>query len=128
MKAQEKEEKDEIKFQYAVGLYNALKDSSFGSFRKLAREAGMEPAHIQKISVGKLDVSLTTNVAIADALQISYSRLAEYYDNVTEKDREEFVLYLENQKTLKGKRKIKLTKNGQVKTKNIPKKAGKDKS
>lgn len=107
MKAQEKEEKQSIKFRYAIGLYKALKDSSLASFRKLAKEAGMESAHIQKISVGKLDVTVTTNVAIANALGISYSSLATYYDNVTDKDKEEFIQYLEEQKKLKGKHKSK---------------------
>ncbi|OJW35495.1 MAG: hypothetical protein BGO54_04085 [Sphingobacteriales bacterium 46-32] len=105
MKAQEREEKVAIKFRYAVGLYKALKNSSLKSFRKLAKEAGMEPAHIQKISVGKLDVSLTTNIAIAQALGISYTDLSAYYDGVTETDTQEFREYLEKQKILKGKEK-----------------------
>ncbi len=84
MKAQEKDDNATIKFRYAVGLYNALKDSSFKSFRKLAKEAGMEPAHIQKNSVGKLDVTLTTNIAIAQALGITLTKLSSYYDNVTD--------------------------------------------
>ena len=93
MKAQEKDEKDEIKFRFAVALYKALKDSSLTSFRKLAKEAGMEPAHIQKIAAGKLDVTLTTNIAINKALGIKYSQLAEYYDNVTPAD-EDLILQI----------------------------------
>lgn len=107
MKAQEKEEKAAIKFRYAAGLYKALKNSPLKSFRRLAKEAGMEPAHIQKISVGKLDVTLTTNIAIAHALGISYTNLSAYYDNVSEQDIQEFTNYLEKQKLLRGKKKNK---------------------
>lgn len=107
MKAQEKEEKAEIKIRYAAGLYKALKNSRLQSFRKLAKEAGMEPAHIQKISVGKLDVTLTTNIAIAKALGITYTELSAYYDNVTGEDLKEFNQYLEEQRKLRGKNKKK---------------------
>jgi len=65
----------------------------------------MEPAHIQKISVGRLDVTLTTSTAIANALGISYSELSSYYDNLTEKDIEKFVQYLAEQKAIRGKKK-----------------------
>lgn len=105
MKPQEKEEKNKIKFRYAAALYKALKNSSLASFRKLAKEAGMEPAHIQKISVGKLDVSLTTSIAIANALGISYTELSAYYDNLTEKDIEVFIEYMTKQKKIRGKNK-----------------------
>ena len=127
MKALEKEDKDKIKFNYAVGLYKALKNSQWTSFRKLAKEAGMEPAHIQKISVGNLDVSLTTNIAIATALNISYTELAAYYDGVNENDTQEFIRYLEDQKQLRGKAKIKLKKNNAGKIKKSEKKTRKRK-
>jgi predicted transcriptional regulator len=111
MKALEKEDKKRIKFRFAVGLYKALQDSHIKSFRKLAKEAGMEPAHIQRISVGKVDVTLTTNIAIAEALKISYSVLAVYYDNVTDDDTVIFLKYLSEQKKLRGKKKKALKKN-----------------
>jgi len=103
MKAQGKEDKARIKFRYAAALYKALQKSPITSFRKLAKEAGMEPAHIQKISVGKLDVTLTTSIAIANALGISYSELSTYYDNLTGNDIEVFTQYLTEQKKLRGK-------------------------
>ena len=110
MKSLDKGEKDRIKFRYAAGLYKALKNGPWKSFRKLAKEAGMEPAHIQKISVGKLDVSLTTNISIATALKISYSELSAFYDGVTEQDITDYKNYLEAQKSLRGKEKIKSKK------------------
>lgn len=121
MKALEKEDKNNIKFRFAVSLYKALLKSRHTSFRQLAKEAGMEPAHMQRISVGKLDVSLTTNISIANALGISYTELASYYDGITKTDEETFIQYLEEQKKLRGKNltktntsniKIKTTKKG----------------
>src|SRR5262245_33448327 len=110
MKAQEKEEKAKIKFQYAVALYKALQNSSLKSYRKLASAAGMEPAHIQKIATGKLDVTHTTSVAIANALGITYTDLAAYYDGVTEEDTQKFLQYLSKQQAIRGKDKNKTKK------------------
>ena len=104
MKALEKGDKNRIKLRFAAGLYKALKASSWKSFRKLAEEAGMEPAHIQKISAAKLDITLTTCISIATALNISYTDFASYYDMVTEKDIEEFSEHLASQIRVKGKK------------------------
>jgi hypothetical protein len=68
----------------------------------------MEPSHIQKISVGQLDVSLTTTVAIANALELSYYELAYIYHNVTESDIQEYKEKLEAQRLHKGKNKTPL--------------------
>ncbi len=104
MSGQTKAEKQMIKLRYATGLYKALKNSSFKSFRKMAEAGDMEPSHIQKISVGKVNVTLTVNVAIANALGITYSELADYYDGVTDKDIKEFQEYLAKQKAIRGKK------------------------
>lgn len=105
MKAQDKEEKDLIKFQFAVALNKALQDSELSSFRSLAKQAGMEPAHVQKISVGKLDISFTKCIALADALKMSYTKFSSYYDKVTPQDIKEYEDLLMSQKVLKGKNK-----------------------
>jgi len=118
MKAQEKADKTAIKLRFAAALYKALSNSSIESFRKLAKEAGMEPSHIQKISVGQLDVTLTTSIAIAHALGMSFTELANAYDRVTEEDIQEFIQILVAQKKNKGKAKLPLSP---------PKKAGKKK-
>jgi DNA-binding XRE family transcriptional regulator len=97
-----KEEKIRIKLRYAAALHKALKASPLVSFRKLAKEAGMEPAHIQKISVGKLDVSLTTCIAIANALGLSYTELLAIYDHITEEDIDLFAAYLTRQRKITG--------------------------
>ena len=96
--------KKNIKLRYAAGLYKALKNSSLGSFRKLADAADLGRSHIQQISSGNKHVSLTTNIAISNALGISYSKLASYYDNVTEADMKEYLAYREEQKKLKGEK------------------------
>ena len=105
MKTLEKADKQQIKLRYATALAKAMGDSPLSSFRKLAKEAGMEPAHIQKIATGKLDVAVTTSVAIAAALGISYAALAAYYDQVTEKDIADYVVLLQKQQAIRGKKK-----------------------
>jgi hypothetical protein len=102
MKAKEKGEKDKIKLRYAVGLARALEDSSFNSFRDLALNTGLEPAHIQRISVGKVDVALTTSISLAEGLGITYAELSSYYDEVTEKQIQEFLKMIESRQRKKG--------------------------
>ena len=102
MKAREKEEKDKIKLRYAVGLARALANSKYNSFRDLALQSGLEPAHIQRISVGKVDVALTTCISLAEGLGISYTELSTYYDKVTDKDIQDFLQAMEARKK-KGK-------------------------
>ena len=103
MKAQNKAEKDRIKLRFAAAVHKALKDSKLDSYRQLAKEAGMESAHIQKISTGKLDLSLTKIIAISDALGLSFADLADFYVKLTEKDMEAFLQSLELQKNIRGK-------------------------
>ena len=101
MKAKEKPEKDKIKLRYAVALTKALEDSRFNSFRDLALQSGLEPAHIQRISVGKVDVVLTTCIALAEGLGITYALMSTYYDKVTDKEIQEFIKAIEARKRKK---------------------------
>ena len=105
MKAQNKAEKDHIKQRFAAALQKALKDSKLDSYRQLAKEAGMEPAHIQKISTGRLDLSLTKIIAISDALGLTFADLADFYVTLTEKDMGDFLQSLETQKKVRGNNK-----------------------
>lgn len=91
MKAKEKEDKQKIKLIYAVGLGKALKESKFKSFRDLAVNTGFETAHLQRIAAAKVDVVLTTSVALAEGLGLTYGQLSKYYDQVTEKDITDFL-------------------------------------
>lgn len=103
MKAQEKDEKAGIKLQYATALHKALKDSAIKSFRQLAKNAGMEPAHVQRISTGQLDVGITTTIALVQALNLTLTEFGFYFDSVTEKEISEFKKLLEQQKKRKGR-------------------------
>ena len=86
MKAKDEKEKNKIKILYAIALNKALKDSKFESYRQLAIEAGMETAHIQRIATGKVNVSMSVNIAIKDALGLSSSAYGKYFDDVTDED------------------------------------------
>jgi hypothetical protein len=103
MKAQEKLEKEKIKLRFATALDKLLIQSGLGSYKKLAEAAGMEPAHIQLISVGQLDVTVTTCIAVANALGISYGELASTYDAISVKDVENYVLVLKERRRIRGR-------------------------
>jgi transcriptional regulator with XRE-family HTH domain len=109
MKPLEKSDKDAIKLRFAVGLSKLLESSEFKSLKKLAREAGMEPSHIQKIAAGKVDVALTTNISLAAAFGVSYSELAATFERVTERDIQEFLENREKLKKHKGVPKLPLS-------------------
>ncbi len=98
MKSLEQDEKTAIKMKFATGLHKAFKASGLKSMRKVAGLAGMEPSHLQRIATGKLDVTLTTNVAIATAFGLTYAEFAKYYDDVSPKDIKEYLELLESQK------------------------------
>ena len=112
MKALEKSDKDAIKLRFAVGLTKLLEKSEIKSWKKLAKEAGMEPSHIQKIAAGKVDVALTTNISLANAFGISYLELASTYENVTDQDIHAFIEKIEIQRKHKGKSKLPLPTTG----------------
>ncbi|RPE05358.1 hypothetical protein EGT74_23505 [Chitinophaga lutea] len=65
----------------------------------------MEAAHVQKLSRGKIDAALTTNIAVAKALGISYTQLAAYFDGVTQQDIDEYLAELEKLKKAAAKKK-----------------------
>ena len=109
MKALEKSEKDAIKLRFAVALSKLLEKNGIKSWKKLAKEAGMEPSHIQKIAAGKVDVALTTTISLASAFGISYSEFAGFYEQVTEKEIQEFLKTTELQKKHKGNLKLPLS-------------------
>jgi len=115
MKALEKSDKDIIKLRFAVGLSKLLEKSELKSLKKLAREAGMEPSHIQKIAAGLVDVALTTNISLAAAFHISYTELAATYEQVTDRDIQQFLEKQEALKKHKGKPKLPLATSSPVK-------------
>lgn len=108
MKAQEKREKTYIKLKFATALDKLLKKAKIRSLKELSKQAEMEPAHLARISRAELDVTLTTCIAISNALGIPYSELAGEYDKVTENDMKVYVEELKARKKLRGKEKIPL--------------------
>jgi hypothetical protein len=110
MKAKDKSEKELIKLKYATGLEKALKESQFASFRELSIHISFEPSHIQRISTGKIDVVLTTNVALAEGLGMSLSQFSAYFDNVTEKEMADFAKRMEERKRSSKSSKLKKNK------------------
>lgn len=106
MKAQEKREKAYIKLRFATALDKLLKKAKIRSLKELSKQAEMEPGHLARISRAELDVTLTTCIAISNALQIPYNELASEYDKVTENDMKVYTDELKARKKLKGKEKI----------------------
>ncbi|WP_300601652.1 hypothetical protein [Niabella sp.] len=104
MKAHEKKEKKEITFQFAVALKKAMEDADFNP-TKLALEIGMEKSHMQLIANGKKNLTLSSQIAIADGLGISYTQLAVYFDEVTKTDEKKFLEYQKKQQELKARKK-----------------------
>ncbi|MDB5229610.1 MAG: hypothetical protein JWN76_415 [Chitinophagaceae bacterium] len=102
MKAKEKEEKENIKLRYAVGLANALKKSQYKSFRDFALNIGFEPSYMQRIASGKVDIALSTSISLAEGLGISYAILSNYYDEVQETEIKDFLKEQNRNKRKKG--------------------------
>jgi len=104
MKAKDYSEKESIKLKYATALHYALKKGKFGSLRKLATDSGMEYSHLQRVFSGKVDVSFTTSISVLEALEITPSDFFAIYDTITQMKVEQFIVYLENQKSKKNKK------------------------
>ncbi len=104
MKAHTQEEKEKIMVQFAVCLYKAMQDAGTNP-TKLALEIGMERSHIQLIANGRKNATISTQVAIANGLKISYTQLAAYYDSVTKSDEKNFADYQKEQQDLKARKK-----------------------
>jgi len=71
-------EKEDIQRKFSVGLKSAMKKKGL-SMRKLAAAAGLEYAHVQRIASGKVNIELSTIIALAEGLEISPSELFSYY-------------------------------------------------
>ncbi|MGJ7031057.1 hypothetical protein [Niabella hirudinis] len=101
MKAYTKEEKNRILFQFAVGLHKAMIDAQTNP-TKLALECGIEKSHMQLIANGNRNVTLSTQIAIAEGLKISYTALATYYEGVSKADEKKFIAYQQKQQQLRA--------------------------
>jgi hypothetical protein len=104
MKAKDQEEKDLIKLRFAVALDKAMQNLEIPSVRNLSLQANMEPAHLQRIATGQVDVSLVTIITIIEALNIMPSDFFTFFDAVTDKDIKEYHKKLEKQRKEKSPR------------------------
>ncbi len=98
MKAKEIAEKERIKIRFAAALDMALSESNIPSVRQLSVNAKMEPAHLQRIYNGEVDLSLITIISIIEGLDISSEQFFHYYDKLSEKNIENFKHKLKLQK------------------------------
>lgn len=78
--------KEEIKLKFAEQMLKLLKD--YGekhkvtpSLRKLATRSELEYSHVQRISKGYVDISLTTIISLAKGLEIEPTKLLECFRN-----------------------------------------------
>ncbi len=93
-----KDEKELIKLRFAVGLEKARGENSL---RGLASDSQLESAHVQRIAAGKVDTVLTTLISLAEGLCLTFAELATYYDEVTEKDIQEYLEKKEEERKLR---------------------------
>jgi transcriptional regulator with XRE-family HTH domain len=70
--------KKEIQAKFGSALKKALKQKKL-SLRKLAIEADMEYAHVQRIATGKVNLELTTIIALSNGLKITPEELFSFY-------------------------------------------------
>ncbi|MBB6274028.1 hypothetical protein HDF26_004501 [Pedobacter cryoconitis] len=78
--------KEEIKLKFAEQMLKLLKD--YGekhkvtpSLRKLATRSEFEYSHVQRISKGYVDISLTTIISLAKGLEMEPTKLLECFKN-----------------------------------------------
>jgi transcriptional regulator with XRE-family HTH domain len=70
--------KTQIQTKFGVALKKALKSKNM-SLRQFASEADMEYSHVQRIAAGKVNLALSTIVALAEGLGITPAELFELY-------------------------------------------------
>ena len=68
------ENKEQILQRFAEAILGAAKEKDL-SLRKLAASSGLEYAQVQRIAKGKVNLALTTIVALCEGLEISPSEL-----------------------------------------------------
>ena len=70
--------KDKILTEFARNL-TAIRNRKGQSIRQLAAAAGLEYSHVQRIEKGKVNLALTTLVALAEGLEIEIRDLVSDY-------------------------------------------------
>ena len=72
------ESKQQIQVKFGEALKKASKLKKL-SLHKLAAEADMEYAHVQRIAAGKVNLELTTIVSLATGLGMTPAELFSFY-------------------------------------------------
>ena len=76
--------KESIKIAFAKHLtdlleqYRLKQNLNRASLRKLAGRSNLEYSQVQRIFKGKVDVSLTTIVSLAEGLEVSLSKIMDF--------------------------------------------------
>jgi len=70
--------KESIQIKFGHALKKAMKAKGL-SLHQLAAEADLEYAHVQRIASGKVNLELTTVIALADGLGMTPVELFSYY-------------------------------------------------
>lgn len=76
--------KSEIKLRLAAAVKFLIKKKKYKSLRDFAASAGFEYAHVQRITSGKVDISLSTFFALANGFEISPASFAKIIENLGE--------------------------------------------
>jgi len=75
------DDKEDIKLRFAICLQKAIADKEM-TLRGLAASSGLEYTNVQRASVGEVNIALSTIIALAEGLNISPSKLFQYYEKV----------------------------------------------
>ena len=71
--------KDENQQKFAEAVLKAAEGKDL-SLRKLAAASGLEFSQVQRITKGKVNLALSTIIALAEGLEITPSELFKYYE------------------------------------------------
>lgn len=72
------ESKAKIQERFARALKTAIKEKKL-TLRRLAIESDLEYAHVQRIASGKVNLELTTIVALCEGLNITPDQLFQHF-------------------------------------------------
>ncbi|TDE09566.1 helix-turn-helix domain-containing protein [Dyadobacter psychrotolerans] len=75
------ESKVENQLKFASAVLQAAKEKNL-SLRKLSAASGLEYSQVQRICKGKVNLALSTIVALSEGLEISLSKLFSYYETL----------------------------------------------
>lgn len=76
--------KDAILEQFARAVLAEAKEKKL-SVRKLADASGLEYSQVQRITKGKVNLALTSILALCEGLEITPTRLFSKYDSYNDK-------------------------------------------